>query len=325
MWNFFFETWQFRDRGDFSTEIPRDMFSHALKSKRSRSSSSTGLRICWRFWWLIWYNRRSHWIRPVLGHYYEWINSSWFCKFGWIISGPTSDSSSSGNNVASHLWISGAPQSIERNNEIVSVLGRFWETESIGIKNDPDSYHEKPTEREIVGWGRIQWWGQSLWSQPTLEGILGSFSSDYEYEIRHFCAKRTSYAYAISYWGEKVVAVAHLSTTFCWKLVVLSTTFYIPLKVSLRCSSSRVICGNIDQNLRRLSSAFFQAVAYVITGNFELHVVTKLAILDVWYVNKHCELHREIVVSVWYMALWFTMLWRIYPRKFKTLGKFWNL
>ena len=70
------------------------------------------------------------------------------------------------------------------------------------------------------------------------------------------------------------------------------------MKVSFRCSSSRVICGNIYHSLRRLSSAFFQALADVIAGNFELRVVTKLAILDTSYVNKHCELHREIVASV---------------------------
>ena len=56
-----------------------------------------------------------------------------------------------------------------------------------------------------------------------------AFSSDYEYdydyEIRHFCAKPTPYACAISYSRKKVVAVAHLSTEFCRKLVVLTTTF----------------------------------------------------------------------------------------------------
>jgi hypothetical protein len=52
---------------------------------------------------------------------------------------------------------------------------------------------------------------------------LGSFRFDYEYEIRQ--AKRMLYAYAIAYWREKVVAVAHLSTKLWRNLVVLTTTF----------------------------------------------------------------------------------------------------
>jgi hypothetical protein len=56
---------------------------------------------------------------------------------------------------------------------------------------------------------------------------LGSFRFDYEYnyeyEIRQ--AKRMLYAYAIPYWREKVVAVAHLSTKLWRNLVVLTTTF----------------------------------------------------------------------------------------------------
>ena len=57
--------------------------------------------------------------------------------------------------------------------------------------------------------------------------LLGSFrfdyEYDYEYEIRQ--AKRMLYAYAIPYWCEKVVAVAHLSTKLWRNLVVLTTTF----------------------------------------------------------------------------------------------------
>ena len=71
-------------------------------------------------------------------------------KFDWVISGPTSDSSSSGDNVASHLCISGAPPSIESNDEIVNALRRFLETDSVGISNDHDVHQEKPTESEIV-------------------------------------------------------------------------------------------------------------------------------------------------------------------------------
>jgi hypothetical protein len=64
-----------------------------------------------------------------------------------------------------------------------------------------------------------------LWL-PT-NSLLGSFrfdyEYDYEYEIRQ--AKRMLYAYAIPYWREKVVAVAHLSTKLWRNLVVLTTTF----------------------------------------------------------------------------------------------------
>ena len=68
----------------------------------------------------------------------------------WILSGPTSDLSSRGENVSSHLCISGSPHSIESNDEIVSVLIRFWETDSIGIENDHDVHQEKLIENEIV-------------------------------------------------------------------------------------------------------------------------------------------------------------------------------
>ena len=71
-------------------------------------------------------------------------------KFGWILSGPTSDLSSRGDNVSSHLCISGSPHSIESNDEIVSILRRFWETHSIGIENDHDVHQEKLIENEIV-------------------------------------------------------------------------------------------------------------------------------------------------------------------------------
>ena len=71
-------------------------------------------------------------------------------KFGWILSGPASDLSSRGDNVSSHLCISGSPHSIEGNDEIVSVLRRFWETDSIGIENDHDVHQAKLIEKEIV-------------------------------------------------------------------------------------------------------------------------------------------------------------------------------
>ena len=71
-------------------------------------------------------------------------------KFGWVLSGPVIDSSSSGNSVASYLCISGAPRTIESNDEIVSVLRRFWETDSIGIQNDQDVPEEKLMKNKIV-------------------------------------------------------------------------------------------------------------------------------------------------------------------------------
>jgi predicted short-subunit dehydrogenase-like oxidoreductase (DUF2520 family) len=63
-------------------------------------------------------------------------------------------------------------------------------------------------------------WDQS---RAVARPIIGSFIFDYEYEIRQ--AKRMLYAYAIPYWREKVVAVAHLSTKLWRNLVVLTTTF----------------------------------------------------------------------------------------------------
>ena len=55
-----------------------------------------------------------------------------------------------GNNVAFHLCTSGATQSIESINEIVSVLGRLWETDSIEIKKDHHVHQGKPMESEIL-------------------------------------------------------------------------------------------------------------------------------------------------------------------------------
>jgi hypothetical protein len=57
----------------------------------------------------------------------------------------------------------------------------------------------------------------------TLGSFRFDYEYDYEYEIRQ--AKRVLYAYAIPYWREKVVAVAHLSTKLWRNLVVLTTTF----------------------------------------------------------------------------------------------------
>jgi hypothetical protein len=55
--------------------------------------------------------------------------------------------------------------------------------------------------------------------------IIGSFRFGYEYDYEIRQAKRMLYAYAIPYWREKVVAVAHLSTKLWRSLVVLTTTF----------------------------------------------------------------------------------------------------
>jgi hypothetical protein len=68
-----------------------------------------------------------------------------------------------------------------------------------------------------------------------LSTTIGSFrfdyEYDYEYEIRQ--AKRMLYAYAIPYWREKLVAVAHLSTKLWRNLVVLTTTFQKTKKFGL--------------------------------------------------------------------------------------------
>jgi hypothetical protein len=62
---------------------------------------------------------------------------------------------------------------------------------------------------------------------------LGSFSSDYEYDYEYKIrqAKRMVYAYAIPYWRENFVAVAHLSTKLWRNLVVLTTTYKKTKKV----------------------------------------------------------------------------------------------
>ena len=62
-------------------------------------------------------------------------------KLGWLLSGPTK-SSHSETNVVSNLVISGETMSSEarENNEMVEMLKRFWEVESLGIVD---------TEREV--------------------------------------------------------------------------------------------------------------------------------------------------------------------------------
>jgi hypothetical protein len=85
-------------------------------------------------------------------------------------------------------------------------------------------------------------WRYSIWANTDLNSlritagrnqIIGSFRFDYEYEIHQ--AKRMQYAYAIPYWREKVVAVAHLSTKLWRNLVVLTTTFQKKRKLAFCC------------------------------------------------------------------------------------------
>ena len=55
-------------------------------------------------------------------------------KFGWLLSGPLPDSVTS-DTVTSNLIISGdCPFASRENDELISNLERFWETESIGIR-----------------------------------------------------------------------------------------------------------------------------------------------------------------------------------------------
>jgi hypothetical protein len=69
--------------------------------------------------------------------------------------------------------------------------------------------------------GKLEdFWGYDLVSVGVLSLYIGSFSN--EYEIRQ--VKRMVYAYAIPYWREKVVAVAHLITKLWGNLVVLTMT-----------------------------------------------------------------------------------------------------
>ena len=68
-------------------------------------------------------------------------------KFGWLLSGPTNVSSSTNeSNVVSNLIISGEPSLNEANNndEIVSMLKTFWETDSVGIVDDSTIKRQVP-------------------------------------------------------------------------------------------------------------------------------------------------------------------------------------
>jgi hypothetical protein len=70
--------------------------------------------------------------------------------------------------------------------------------------------------------GKLEdFWGYGLVSVGVLSLYIGSFSNEYEIRL----VKCMVYAYAIPYWREKVVAVAHLSTKLWRNLVVLTTSF----------------------------------------------------------------------------------------------------
>ena len=60
-------------------------------------------------------------------------------KFGWLLSGPTESTTSSETSVT-NLIISGTSDSWcdQARDPLVSTLKRFWETESIGIKEESE-------------------------------------------------------------------------------------------------------------------------------------------------------------------------------------------
>lgn len=61
-------------------------------------------------------------------------------KLGWLVSGPTDSSTPYNNASTTNLIISGAPPpcQFETDDEVVAVLRRFGETDSIGIRDDKD-------------------------------------------------------------------------------------------------------------------------------------------------------------------------------------------
>jgi len=79
-------------------------------------------------------------------------------KFGWLLSGPTYDLSSS-NVVASNLIISGECNSIfgGQDDKLVESLKKFWESESTGILDDSKIERQVPdiakqTDISFNGW-----------------------------------------------------------------------------------------------------------------------------------------------------------------------------
>lgn len=60
-------------------------------------------------------------------------------KFGWLLSGPT-DSATSSEMSVTNLIISGTSDSLfdQAQDLLVGTLKRFWETESIGIKEESE-------------------------------------------------------------------------------------------------------------------------------------------------------------------------------------------
>ncbi|XP_044165233.1 uncharacterized protein LOC122949165 [Acropora millepora] len=73
-----------------------------------------------------------------------------YSKFGWLLSGPMHDHSSSGV-VSSNLIISGGSDDMfgEQDNELVESLKKFWETESIGIISEDQSRQDDKRKPDI--------------------------------------------------------------------------------------------------------------------------------------------------------------------------------
>ena len=69
-------------------------------------------------------------------------------KFGWLLAGPLRDSVTS-YTVTSNLIISGdCPFASHENDELISNLERFWETESIGIREMKEDVSPPPPPKE---------------------------------------------------------------------------------------------------------------------------------------------------------------------------------
>ena len=73
-----------------------------------------------------------------------WSHCNQQYKLGWILSGPKNYSPVSYVNISSQLVITGSPPLLqfERNDETVTVLRNFWETESIGMMDSQELSHK---------------------------------------------------------------------------------------------------------------------------------------------------------------------------------------
>ena len=97
-------------------------------------------------------------------------------KFGWLLSGPT-DSVTSSDTTVTNLIISGTSDSLfdQAQDPLIGTLKRFWETESIGIKDESEITRSNDCFNENVCFNGQRYEVQLPWKEnrPTVP-------SDYE-------------------------------------------------------------------------------------------------------------------------------------------------